>query len=77
MIVQGFVGPGIPVWLRTFVTMSPALVVGTGIDSVRALAISQVVLSAVAALKAVCRRGRPAPAGVPVHRAFSISSASR
>ncbi|WP_413227435.1 hypothetical protein [Burkholderia sp. AU39826] len=74
MIVQGFVGPGIPVWLRTFVTMSPALVVGTGIDSVRALAISQVVLSAVAALKAVCRRG---PTGVPVHRAFSISSASR
>ncbi|MGH7090145.1 MAG: Nramp family divalent metal transporter [Stellaceae bacterium] len=46
MIMQGFVGFAIPVWLRRLVTMAPAfLVVGLGFDATRALVLSQVVLS--------------------------------
>ncbi len=48
MIMQGFVGFRIPVWLRRLVTMIPAfVVVGIGADATRALVISQVVLSLV------------------------------
>ncbi len=48
MIMQGFVGFRIPVWVRRLVTMLPAfIVVGLGINSTNALVISQVVLSLV------------------------------
>ncbi len=46
MIMQGFVGFRIPVWLRRVVTALPAfVVVGLGLDVTRALVLSQVVLS--------------------------------
>ena len=46
MIMQGFVGFTIPIWIRRLVTMLPAFaVVALGIDATRALVISQVVLS--------------------------------
>ncbi len=46
MIMQGFVGFSIPVWLRRVLTMIPAfIVVGLGVDPTRALILSQVVLS--------------------------------
>jgi manganese transport protein len=44
--MQGFVGFHIPIWVRRLVTMLPALVVvALGVDSTRALVLSQVVLS--------------------------------
>jgi manganese transport protein len=46
MIMQGFVGFRIPVWLRRVVTMAPAfVVVALGADTTQALLLSQVVLS--------------------------------
>jgi manganese transport protein len=46
VIMQGFVGFRIPVWVRRLVTMVPAfVVVGLGVNSTNALVISQVVLS--------------------------------
>lgn len=46
MIMQGFVGFRIPVWLRRLVTMLPAfVVVALGVNATSALVISQVVLS--------------------------------
>ncbi len=46
MIMQGFVGFRIPIWLRRLVTMLPAfVVVGLGVNTTNALVISQVVLS--------------------------------
>src|SRR5215469_6521098 len=46
MIMQGFVGFRIPIWLRRLITMAPAfVVVALGADATRALVISQVVLS--------------------------------
>jgi manganese transport protein len=46
MIMQGFVGFRIPIWLRRLITMAPAfVVVALGVDATRALVISQVVLS--------------------------------
>ena len=46
MIMQGFVGFRIPIWLRRLVTMVPAfVVVGLGVDATNALVVSQVVLS--------------------------------
>lgn len=46
MIMQGFVGFSIPVWVRRLVTMVPAFaVVAAGVDATRALVLSQVVLS--------------------------------
>ena len=46
MIMQGFVGVRIPVWLRRLVTMVPAfVVVALGVDATDALVYSQVVLS--------------------------------
>jgi manganese transport protein len=48
MIMQGFVGFRIPIWLRRLVTMVPALiVVGLGVNATEALILSQVVLSLV------------------------------
>jgi manganese transport protein len=47
MIMQGFVGFRIPVWVRRLVTMVPAfVVVGLGVNATHALVVSQVVLSA-------------------------------
>ena len=46
MIMQGFVGFRIPIWVRRVVTMLPAfVVVGLGVNTTNALVISQVVLS--------------------------------
>ena len=46
MIMQGFVGFQIPIWLRRLITMVPAfVVVALGIDATTALVYSQVVLS--------------------------------
>jgi manganese transport protein len=46
LIMQGFVGIRIPVWLRRAVTMTPAfVVVGLGVNATSALIISQVLLS--------------------------------
>jgi manganese transport protein len=46
MIMQGFVGFQIPVWVRRVVTMVPAFaVVGFGVNATQALVASQVVLS--------------------------------
>jgi len=46
MIMQGFVGFRIPIWVRRLVTMAPAfVVVGLGANATNALVISQVVLS--------------------------------
>ena len=46
MIMQGFIGFRIPVWLRRLVTMVPAfVVVALGANATNALVISQVVLS--------------------------------
>jgi manganese transport protein len=46
LIMQGFVGFRIPIWVRRLVTMVPAfIVVGAGVNATKALVISQVVLS--------------------------------
>ncbi len=46
MIMQGFVGFRIPIWLRRVVTMVPAfIVVALGVNATNALVLSQVVLS--------------------------------
>jgi len=46
MIMQGFVGFQIPIWLRRLITMIPAfIVVSLGINATEALVVSQVVLS--------------------------------
>ncbi len=46
MIMQGFVGFSIPVWIRRLVTMLPAfVVVAIGVNATKALVVSQVVLS--------------------------------
>ena len=48
VIMQGFAGFRIPLWLRRLVTMAPAfVVVALGVDATRALVLSQVVLSLV------------------------------
>jgi manganese transport protein len=48
MIMQGFVGFRIPIWLRRLVTMVPAFIaVGIGVNATSALVVSQVVLSIV------------------------------
>jgi manganese transport protein len=48
IVMQGFVGFGIPVWVRRLVTMAPAFaIVALGLDAARALVLSQVVLSLV------------------------------
>ncbi|WOJ88188.1 Nramp family divalent metal transporter [Methylocapsa polymorpha] len=46
MIMQGFVGFRIPIWVRRLVTMAPAfVVVGLGVNATDALVVSQVILS--------------------------------
>jgi manganese transport protein len=46
MIMQGFVGFGIPIWVRRLVTMVPSfIVVALGVNATNALVVSQVVLS--------------------------------
>ena len=46
VIMRGFLGRAVPLWLRRAVTMVPALVIaGSGLEATRALVISQVVLS--------------------------------
>jgi manganese transport protein len=46
VIMQGFVGFRIPLWLRRLVTMAPSFaVVALGVDGTQALVLSQVVLS--------------------------------
>jgi len=46
MIMQGFVGFRIPIWLRRIITMVPAfVVVGYGVNATEALVVSQVILS--------------------------------
>ena len=46
VIMQGFVGFRIPIWLRRLVTMIPAfVVVAMGVNATEALVISQVILS--------------------------------
>jgi manganese transport protein len=46
VIMQGFVGFRIPLWLRRLVTMAPSLaIVALGFDATQALVLSQVVLS--------------------------------
>ncbi len=46
VVMQGFVGFAIPLWLRRLLTMAPAfLVIGLGCNATRTLVISQVVLS--------------------------------
>ncbi len=46
MIMQGFIGIRIPIWIRRLVTMIPAfVVVALGINATSALVVSQVVLS--------------------------------
>jgi manganese transport protein len=46
MIMQGFIGFRIPIWLRRVITMIPAfVVVAMGVNATNALVISQVVLS--------------------------------
>ncbi|HET7848863.1 MAG TPA: Nramp family divalent metal transporter [Pseudolabrys sp.] len=46
MIMQGFVGFRIPIWVRRLVTMVPAfVVVALGVNTTQALVVSQVVLS--------------------------------
>jgi len=46
LIMQGFVGFSIPIWLRRVITMVPAfVVVGMGVNATQALVVSQVVLS--------------------------------
>jgi manganese transport protein len=54
VIMQGFVGFSIPLWVRRVVTMIPTLVViGLGVNTTQALVISQVVLSLVLPLPIV------------------------
>jgi manganese transport protein len=46
MIMQGFVGFRIPIWLRRVITMVPAfVVVAYGVNATAALVVSQVILS--------------------------------
>jgi manganese transport protein len=48
VIMQGFVGFRIPLWIRRIVTILPSIVVvGLGVDATQALVLSQVVLSLV------------------------------
>lgn len=63
MIMQGFVGFRIPIWLRRLITMVPAfIVVGVGANATQSLVLSQVVLSIalpfpmIALLVFTCRR---------------------
>jgi manganese transport protein len=45
VVMQGFVGLCVPVWLRRLITMAPAFVVALCCNTVQAMILSQVVLS--------------------------------
>jgi manganese transport protein len=45
VIMQGFVGISIPIWVRRVVTMAPAFVVALSCNAMTAMLLSQVVLS--------------------------------
>jgi manganese transport protein len=54
IVMQGFIGISIPVWVRRFITMLPALiVVGLGLPTAQVLVVSQVVLSIVLAFAVI------------------------
>ncbi len=54
VIMQGFVGFTIPIWIRRLVTMLPAVIVAAiGLDATQSLVISQVVLSMVLPLPVI------------------------
>jgi manganese transport protein len=53
MIMQGFVGFRIPVWMRRLITMVPAFAIALSFDSMKAMILSQVVLSFVLPLPLV------------------------
>ncbi len=54
VVMQGFIGVAIPVWLRRLITMVPAVVVAAvGLDPTTTLVLSQVVLSFVLPLPVV------------------------
>ncbi|MDB5866602.1 MAG: Mn2 and Fe2 transporter of the family protein [Betaproteobacteria bacterium] len=53
VIMQGFVGFGIPVWVRRLITMVPAFVIALSFNSMTAMILSQVVLSFVVPLPLV------------------------
>jgi manganese transport protein len=53
VIMQGFVGFGIPVWVRRLITMVPAFVVALSFNTMTAMVLSQVVLSFVLPLPMV------------------------
>jgi manganese transport protein len=54
IVMQGFIGFSIPVWVRRLITMLPALIViGLGLPTARVLVFSQVVLSVVLAFAVV------------------------
>ena len=71
MIMQGFVGFHIPIWVRRLVTMVPAfVVVAMGVNATNALVISQVVLSIALPLPMISLlifTGRPAIMGAFVN----------
>jgi len=53
VIMQGFVGFGIPVWMRRLITMVPAFVIALNCNATSAMVLSQVVLSFVLPLPLV------------------------
>jgi manganese transport protein len=53
VIMQGFIGFGIPVWVRRVVTMVPAFVIALSFNAMSAMILSQVVLSFVVPLPLV------------------------
>jgi manganese transport protein len=53
VIMQGFVGFGIPVWVRRLITMVPAFVIALSFNAMSAMILSQVVLSFVVPLPLV------------------------
>jgi manganese transport protein len=53
VIMQGFVGFSIPVWMRRLITMVPAFVIALSFNSMSAMILSQVVLSFVLPLPLV------------------------
>jgi Mn2+/Fe2+ NRAMP family transporter len=53
VIMQGFVGFSIPVWVRHLITMVPAFIVALSFSTMTAMIVSQVVLSLVLPLPMV------------------------
>jgi manganese transport protein len=47
VIMQGFLGFAVPVWVRRLVTMVPAFVIALNVETTKAMVISQIVLSLV------------------------------